>query len=294
MGIIDTVYQSELRAKAMWDIVPEGDIFVGMIGLQMEPKDYSIHDYIGIRRVTNPPGLVHVCCAADKESDAYGVARHSSAIQAEMVIGLGTKKQGKTALLELAYHTAALIKLVGHANLICPVAATNSWDTIAAVKDRSVHFFLLDDAPQYLLIGESLRVLSQEDIELLNAYWEPALLLRQKNFSRRFGLAFNMAYTWNHTSDIRVGLANLWFGIEALFGCQRDRRVTQGLVERIVNWVPIFSRKTVRALYKERCNAVHGRMLTNLSQKAVADSAELLREAIIVCIESSSAPLRDW
>jgi hypothetical protein len=293
MQLIDkVVYQSERRAKALLDIVPKGDLFVGMTGLQMEPQDCEIRgSHIRIRRVSNPPGIVHVCCAADSYSDVYGAARFSSAIKAEIVIERGTEQQeDETPLLESAYHTAALIKLAGQLNLTCPVSATSSWNTIAAITDHSVHFRMLDDVPRRLGIQKPTRSLSKEDIEWVTVYWESALRLR--HVSRRFGLAFNLAYVWNHTNDIRVGIANLWCGLEALFGRQSDKKVTQSLVKRIVKWVPSFSKDSVGSLYDERCNAVHGRM--SISQNAVRDSAELLRQSIIRCIESSSVPLPDW
>ena len=49
----------------------------------------------------------------------------------------------------------------------------------------------------------------KELLEWVRNNWEVALGLRGTDRSRRFGLGLSLAYTWNHTSDPRVALANL-------------------------------------------------------------------------------------
>lgn len=122
------------------------------------------------------------------------------------------------------------------------------------------------------------------------AFWRDA----QRKF-HRFGLAFNVAYTWNHTNDPRLAVASIWSGLEALFGIQTDRPVTQRLIERIAAWLAGVSEQDIRDLYNHRCDAVHGR---SMEEPEIIDvirrSADLLRRSLVRCIERDETTLPDW
>ena len=176
-----------------------------------------------LRKVTNPPGLVHVTRAADlSNSDYLTVSRYSRTVTAELV--LGTEEElGEDAAEGIAWHAAALLKLTAAPALLCPASSTVSWDALSAVRDNSVRFRVLDDAPRRILLDSDNRI-GDETARWVSDHLENALYLRGKHVSRRFGLAFNIAYTWNLTDDPRVAIANAWFGLEAMFGDQADRR----------------------------------------------------------------------
>ena len=92
----------------------------------------------------------------------------------------------------------------------------------------------------------------------------------------------------------RIALANLWCGIEALFGDKKDRPVTRRIVEKICKWLPALKETEVENAYNIRCDAVHGRRFAGPVNKAITYSSELLRQAILRWIETDSVPLPDW
>ena len=196
-------------------------------------------------------------------------------------------------LLDAGWHTAALIKLRGKSTIMCPCFATSSWDAIASINNNTVTFGMLDDVPRQLRTSSSVTV-DLSDLNWANENWERALELRNADHSRRFGLAFNVSYSWNQTADRRVALANLWCGIEALFGDSSDKPVTDKLVARICSWLGIQDHKTVRDLYDRRCDAVHGRWLEDELADTLAASERILRDTLVKCIDTNSAPLADW
>jgi hypothetical protein len=101
-------------------------------------------------------------------------------------------------------------------------------------------------------------------------------------------------YTWNHVADYRLALASLWCGLEALFG-DDERRMTAKLVARVSRWVPSVPEHKVRALYKVRCRAVHGSWLDEAQAKsAIGETENLLRLALVRCIETNSKTMPDW
>jgi hypothetical protein len=198
-------------------------------------------------------------------------------------------------LHDLAWHTAALLKLCGNWTLTCPASATVSWDTIAAADTQSVTFRMLDDVPKQIGFQQTLPSISRRDLEWVAAHWDTAFELRDFQHSRRFGLAFTIAYTWNHVQDARVAIANIWCGLEALFGVQTDRPVTRRLVERITAWLPDTAEDRLLKLYDRRCDAVHGRWLdSERLGETLKDSCEVLRGCLTRAIERGQTTLPDW
>jgi hypothetical protein len=103
---------------------------------------------------------------------------------------------------------------------------------------------------------------------------------------------------WNceiRKHPVGLALANLWIGLEALFGEQTDRPVTQKLAERMSSWLPQYKSSEIKDLYNRRCDVVHGRWLNeDETIKAIHQTEVILRRAIIKCIETGTKPLPDW
>lgn len=294
---IQPLLDSEALAVKLQSQVPDAALFVGLAGIVYEESSFDIlPDLVMLRPVTNPPGIVHVCRSANLNHSNYlGVARYSNYITAEIACGrkLSSYSDDACFLHALAWHTTSLIKLRGHQTIFCPASSSVSWDTVALEANNSVTFLTLDDVPSKISIDDSKPV-TTEDLVWVRNNWDRALDLRNASNSLRFGLAFNIAYTWNHTKDSRLAIASIWSGLEALFGVQTDRPVTQRLVERIAAWLDI-SEHSVYSLYNHRCDAVHGR---SLQEDEILDvirkSADLLRQTLIRCIETNKTTLPDW
>lgn len=288
------------RARQLRPDVPAAWLFVGVCGVAWEGGLFDIKPgFLSLRSVTNAPDIMEVCAAADfQKTDYLSVGRYSAGIRAELVVGnpsVDEEYNSPHFLHTLAWHIAALLKLRGYSALVCPVSATISWDTIAAAPDHSVCFRMLDDVPRFVSLSNEKTTVSPEDLEWVSQNLDAASNLIGRSVSRRFDLAFNLAYTWNHTSDARVAIVNLWCALEALFGCKEDRPVTQRLVRRIADWLPGSSAEDIKRLYDHRCDAVHGRFLDQESfEYTLGRSLSCLRASITKCIEEEKLPLPDW
>jgi hypothetical protein len=289
---------AEERARKISPIVPKARMFVAMIGSGLEFSSLEIlSDFVSIRSVTNPPDPIHIRRAADLQHvDFLMASRYSFGVTAELAIGNPKKKEHseESFLLGFARHIAALLKIRGHTSLYFPIAATVSWDTISAVKDNSVAFrFLHDICPQIVYDREPPKVTS-EDITWIASNWETALNLRNQGTSRRFGLAFDIAYKWNHTRNSRIAFANVWCGLEALFGTRSGNPPVDDLAERIHGWLPSITQSEVRKLYRLRCNAIYGRFVAEDEiGPGLRTSEDILRQALIKCIETNRKTLPD-
>lgn len=286
------------RSKILAKQISTALAYIAICGVDV---DFSSQDVIeglvSIRKVTNPPGLVAVAAAGKPEgSDYFTVARYSPSIRAEMLIGVGESSSDfpMQSWVNLAYNTAVMFKLRGHFALYSPASASASWDTISGIRDHSVLFCVLDDVPRQIGLSRKATVISAADVEWVSKHYMDVFDLRNEEKSARFGLAFNVYYTWNHTSDSRVALANLWIGLEALFGKQTDRRVTDALCGRIAAWIGI-DKKTIADLYRRRCDAVHGRPVDARSMpQSIRDTESLLRRSLVNSIETNQRTLENW
>ena len=297
-GLHQPLLDAEARARALQSSIPNAHWYFGLSGIDFAGEPYDIFPGLMVlRQVTNPPGVVHVCRAANlKQSDYLGIARYSHTIKAEIVAGIVAPDLEFDAdfLHGLAWHSAAMLKLRGHDTLFCPGSTTVSWDTVSLVDDQSKPFIVQDDVPQQIR-SNPCRAITSDDLLWVRRNWEQALRLRDASSSQRFSLGFNISYTWNHTKDPRLAIAKIWSGMEALFGVQTDRPVTQRLVQRIAAWVPGTSEEDVRALYSHRCDAVHGRlMLQDQLADIITQSSGLLRSSLILSIERGQKTLPDW
>lgn len=291
--------EQEERARQLSATVPPAAVFVGILGPPLPCDAFSfLEGYASIRKVTNPPGVVHVCSAANpSRSDYMGVSRYSHAFTSEIAFGNTEEfptKRDPQLYLDLAWHTVAMLKLRTGAAIVCPAASSCSWDTVAAAPQGTVQFQLLDDVSRKVLASPPRRAISVDDLNWVKQHFNVAQELRNAQSSGRFGLAFNLMYTWNHVADSRLAITNLWCGLEALFGTN-EKALSAMLAARISQWVPSVSNQKVRKLYRIRCNAVHGARLDGAQvARAAEETEDVLRKALIRCIETNSKTLPDW
>lgn len=289
-------FESEKKSIDLRASLPKGQLFIGMIGFPSLGKDFSFLDGVALLRpVANPPGIIHIARAADlKKSDYLGVGRFSHLISNELVLGSLDQRKEVWLLLEIAWQLAVLLKLLGPPSLLAPVYSTQSWDAICAIKDNSVAFGLLDDQVRRLS-GFVDRAVTPSDLEWVRKHWEISLEMRNANAGKRFSLALACVNTWNHTVDPRVGIANLWIGLDALFGSKTDKPVTGKLVRKVHNWIDgAFSDSRISELYEMRCDAIHGRPLEKANIAAsIRDTLDLLSKSLIKAIELGCQPIPD-
>ena len=284
------------KSREMAASTEVGSLHVGVVGVVAPTVEALMLDgLVSIRPVVAPPGLVHIAPKVHTANvDYLAVARHATHINCEIAF-FNRPEHPFTVEVQhsCCWHLIALLKIRGH-QVYCPASSSQPWDLIAGAPDRSVEMRLLDDKPARISLRPPTPI-SAGDIQWIDRHYMTAFGLRSINVSRRFGLAFNLAYRWNLTDDYRVGLTLLWAGLEALFGDQNDHPVTSTLATRISGWLPSTSDAHVRRLYRTRCDAVHGRDLdASLSSQVMLETERLLQDALIVAIERNRVPLPDW
>jgi len=181
-AILEAFEKIEANAVELSKKVPAASIYVGICGSKIEFELFEIiSDFVSVRKVTNPPGIVHIAGAANhSHSDYLGVSRYSPHIQAEIAVGNPDIQCEKDFLIGVAWHMAAMLKLKSTSSLFCPVASTNSWDTISAISDNSVDFYMLDDFARQISLGTRMPI-SINSTKWVKLYWKTAYELRDFN-----------------------------------------------------------------------------------------------------------------
>jgi hypothetical protein len=284
------------RSRELAATLKAGSLHVGVVGVRPPSEPLSVFDgLMVIRPVTAPPGVVHLAGKARVgEGNYLAVARHTPNVVCEIAFFPPPERSMEMQLqFHLCWHLVGLLKLRGH-QVHCPVAASAPWDLIAGADDGTLDFWLLDDAHSRIVLRPPTPI-TAADVAWIEEHYTNAFTLRDVDVSRRFGLAFDLAYRWHLNIDYRVGLTLLWAGLEALFGKQNDHPVTANLAARISDWVSGATEARVRELYSIRCDAVHGRKIaqTNAVQ-TMLETERLLQDALSLAIEKVQAPLRDW
>ena len=270
--------------------------YVGIAGVYLEEQEISIldGDYL-VKNVTNSPGMVNLFSACDiSDNNTHIAARYASDITCEICVGNRVcDGQDVNTILNNAWSIAALIKIHSNSNAPCPVSTTVSWDTVAAKQNNELKVYVLDDVSKYISVGTD-NVISLKCLTLVERDFSNFQRLRLDGVSRRFGLASSIAYTWCHTSDVRLAFSSLWCALDALFGVQNDRPVTKKLIERICAWLPDRRYDRIRSLYNTRSDAIHGREITDIYANQLLETYHLLRDCIKKVLETGEVPLPDW
>jgi len=216
--------------------------------------------------------------------------------------------------LNRAWLASALLKLKGY-NAHLPVACSAySWNVVARHQERTKSIFeeelkekgiasavnsprrdlppfegqLLELHTKFLIPDNTKTTLLEEDAYWIRNNYETFNSLASESESFRFALA--AAVNWQYSSDPRVAIAQLWSGIEAVFGINselvyRISLLIASLLEpRGVARLTKFEQ--VRKLYGVRSKAVHGEDLSNVKlTKAMLESFDILSRLLLLNVE---------
>jgi len=216
--------------------------------------------------------------------------------------------------LNRAWLASALMKLKGFSAHLPLACSSYPWDFIAGHQERTKGIFEVElkekgveaavhsperELPEFkgqllevhtrLLVRENVKtILNREDADWINDNYERFNYLAANSEGFRFALS--AAVNWQYASEPRMAIAELWSGIEALFGVSSELvyrislQVASLLEERGAKRKDRF--KQVKKLYGARSKAVHGEELSDDKlNKAMIESFDILSKLMLVNIE---------
>ncbi len=188
-----------------------------------------------------------------------------------------------------------------------------SWDALllSAIFHTEIGFNLQSDTPANKISSEStLRAtnlqmrglnnstayrLTKEDSEWILAHFSKA---RQMLDNDRFQTAIHCLASYRWHAAPRIKMAVIWAGIEGLFAASSEIRFKLSLyIARFLYPDKTDERQKVfddvKRLYITRSQAVHGGKIKKEIGGAVEESAQILREILMRCIENKSLPIEN-
>jgi hypothetical protein len=223
-----------------------------------------------------------------------------------------TESAGST--LSKAWLASALMRLKGFGGHLPLASSAYSWNVVAGHQERTKGIFreeleergvesavnsprralpafkgqLLDVHTSLLRPENVKRVLTKDDADWVSDNYERFNKLAGE--SEAFNFALASAVEWQYASSPRMAMAQLWSGIEALFGISSELvyrislQVACLLEERGMTRRERFDK--VKKLYEVRSKAVHGEELSfSRLYGAVVESFDILNRLLLASVE---------
>jgi len=216
--------------------------------------------------------------------------------------------------LNRAWLASALLKLKGY-NAHLPLACSSySWNVVAGHQERTKWIFeeelkakgvasainsprrdlppfkgqLLELRTKFLVPENARKKLVKEDATWICENYERFNSLAAESESFRFALT--AAVDWQYSGKPRLAIAQLWSGIEAVFGISSELVYRISLLIASLLEPKGVARKNrfnqARKLYGVRSKAVHGKELSDVElTKAMLESFDILSKLLLLNIE---------
>ena len=246
------------RARDRLSRLGERNWCFGLLGLSMEPTPHAMEDLAVLRAVEEPPGEVELASVLREKSLLSAVARYSPGFRYELAVYRSADSVDDQVSFTIAWWIVSLLRIRTLIEILVPVAANCSWSVAAAVAENSLEVRLVEDVPRALVLNAPATI-TGEDIHWVSIHIKPFAKLLE---SVQFKLAVEALTTHAHQSSLRMTVATLWSGIEALFDVNSELRfrlamyVDVLLEPRGATRIALFRR--IRQLYDVRSKAVHG------------------------------------
>lgn len=280
------------RARIRLEAVEVDSVCFPLVGFVSEVDSFEFEPGIVLQRIEEPP-----TDAAMREAfgDPFYVAiasRYVRSIQHELRVS--TKVDADTTDIKEAVARFRLIltcvKLASGADFLMPFALPGPWDTMAAHTDRSRWLLPLEDFPQSILANVT-NAITSEHLAWAAQHFRRLWALANE---RRFGFALEAFLEHGHTADIRMALATLWSGIEALFDVHHELSFRIAIAAASFLMPRGEGRREkylqIRKMYEVRSSVVHGSRAKAITQAELMEARTLLADLLRAMVELGAIP----
>jgi hypothetical protein len=252
-----------------------------LLGMRTTVERFSFSRIGELRKVIEPPGEIELASVLKNQHLFGAIGRYSHSITHELAVNRNFGGSDQSAF-NVAWWIISAIRVKTLAEFLVPAVADYSWSVIAALDQQQCHAQLLEDVPQARRVDDPVVV------HELDLQWSLAHIAQ---FGRmleipKFRLAVEALTTHQHLVSLRMMVASLWSGMEALLGIQAELRFR--IAMSIASLVEprgqqrIDQYRRIKKMYDVRSRAVHGAVMSDAELIShVAEVRKLL--SIIVC-----------
>lgn len=264
--------------------------YFALCGFKADFDDIGEEGVFLIKRVEEPPNEMELASALRQSNLFSAIGRYSLKCNYE----LGVIKDDVISSpkdFSLAWWIISGIRIKTLANFLVTATADRSWDTIAAAPKNSVSAHLVEDFPMAYNWSREVVVL-REDVEWVSKNLNTIVELLKVP---KFRVAVESLTTHNQMTNLRMVIASLWAGIEAL------TEISTELSYRISSYVASFLEPAgprrlelfykLKKHYVIRSKAVHGRNISDEEIKnSILDTMKILSDVLCKIIEEQHVP----
>lgn len=270
----------------MQAIGKENTTYILLSGIEV-PDEIELNDNVKLLPAdTSHLDFESAIAACSRPDDIAVVAAFIPRITAQLKIDAPTQKE-LAALAWNSFWDALLLSAIFNIE----VGFNLQSDTEASSISRQAHL----NATNFHFHGfmqKTPHKLNSDEVDWVGANYNEAQLLLGKE---KFQTAVHCLASYRWHSMPRVKMAVLWAGIEGMFGASSEIRFRISLyISRFLHPIDADERKitfdSVKKLYNSRSSAVHGSKIKGDLVQAVEESAELLKQLILQCIENRALP----
>ncbi len=267
--------------------------YYAVLGLNTNRDLYDFGEMIKLQKVIEPPGEIELARAI-RDSFLFGaIGRYSHHIRFELAVdrdGIGPDDLCN----HMAWCVISAIRIRTLAELLVPAVCDQSWSTISAFSDNSLHARLIEDVPMTRGLGEPISVQDQDFTWIDDNFLKLVKLMKHPQYQT----AVEALTTYHQHQSFRVMAALLWAGIESLFQINAELRfrlstmIALTLEPRGRKCRDLYVR--VKKLYDVRSKAVHGAPLTDdVLVSHIREVRQLLSRLLCQITERGQVPIED-
>jgi len=266
--------------------------------LEVQISDVELVDSLfrpvkrGFRVVDNPPAIPHLAHALIEDQRANFAAWSSFArsVSHELFISAETYGGNIQQILAEAYFWLNYLRVRSGCLFVIVGYSTTSWNQIAAECGTVLMEMLESGKRPTPQIGSG----PLDPFDMVVSFGE-ALVVQSLCNDPRFLLAFDTAAAAPFTDNLRLGIAHVWSGLEAIFDVSSELRYRISMNGAVLLQnnlsARLEERKRIERLYQVRSKAVHGNKMSNEQLRAgLKDSWDLLRQVVTKCVELQRVP----
>ncbi len=262
-----------------------------VVGLHTQQDPLDLGRAIRVQRLRSFPTAAELALSLQSLAVAGIIAHYGDLlIQYELLIDAEYIEDPR-----LIFPTAAAIlaglRIRTGADLLCPAVCEHSWATLAGIRNNSCRAYRVEQALFTHSFGDPALV-TADDLDWVRHHLAKLMELTD---DERFRTALEALCSYLHAANYRMMAAQLWAGVEALFGIRFEigyRLAVQ--IARLLEPPGPGCRdlyEQMRQLYKARSDAIHGNKMKEVDlARHVAQVRALLARLLRRLLELGKIP----
>jgi hypothetical protein len=232
-------------------------------GLDTQQESLPLGGSIVLRRLTSFPSHEQLAQSLTSLPVAGGMALYGErVIRHELVIDASRFEENTERIFPTAEAILAGLRVRTAAEIVCPAVCERPWSELPTIPPNQCRAFHFERGLSHHASAEPKLLLS-DDIEWLRS--NLATIIRLTD-DERFETAVEALCTYMLASNDRMKVAQLWAGIEAIFGIEHELsyRLATLSAKFLGGETSLECRKVyadIKSLYGERSKIIHGKQL---------------------------------